>query len=310
MWTGNPASPSRSASNQCILLAQEIAGSGLRADPRLALEMKRRIRNFADAEWNQLDPTVLHAISPFEGRHSLGAGFALTAFLIAPVPGSQTDYANLCSFGAIVNLMAVVCDRLLDSGSPPSSTIPTAEIAAGGGDGSAVMLLLRQCSRRLQTLGRGEPLLRTIEKGVRRMFDAEGRTVRPDGALPYRFWLRKSALPFVVMALPAWSGVLDLESRQRYLRHLRWLYGVGRFFGAIDDAADILEDSLSGHPNCWLAWQEKSHPAAARRVATWGKQILVEWDSLVPRTIETAILRETFLFNIWEWLEPAACANA
>lgn len=282
----------------------------MRPDPELAPVLRARIEDFGQEEWNQLNWMQLSALSPAVERYLLGAGCALTAFLIAPVPVklNWAEYRSLCSQGAVVNLMVVMCDRLLDGGSSLDSVLPPFELAAGGGDSSPVMGLLRQYFQRLQSLGANDRLQRTIGRVVRQMFEAEARTINSNGEIAYRFWLRKSALPFVLMALPVWS-CCGVESADAYFRHVRWLYRVGRFFGAVDDAVDFVEDSCSGHPNCWYSWRRQSRPSAARRVAAWGKGILDEWDSLMRMRVESAIIRETFLHNIWEWLGPARSAR-
>jgi len=263
------------------------------------------MRLLGDTEWNGLAGLDVTGISAPKARRLLGAGFALAEFLIAPVPARTVIHNSVCSLAALANLMVVVCDGLLDGGASVGDVLPSAELAAGGGCSSPVMVLLREYFLRLEDIRPSEELLRRIRKLVARMFDAEIRTVRREGSLPYCFWLRKSSLPFVLMGLPAWAGCPD-ASPGRYIRHLLWLYRVGRFFGAIDDAVDFLEDCSAGQPNRWQEWEKVPRASAAACVAGWGTQILEEWDSLVPRTAETTVLRETFLHNIWGWLGPAS----
>ena len=293
MWAEESETLGRRASDQSVLVAQAIADIGLRRDARLDREVRDRICKFGDAEWERLGPLELRAVAPDRARYLLGAGYALTGFLIAPFSNSNDEeHGRLCSLGAIVNLMVVVCDRLLDGGAATGDVLPPAD--------SSVTLLLQEYLRGVEEIGVDGGHRRTIEKLSERMFEAERRTVCGAGELPFRYWLRKCALPFVLMAAAA--------LRQEQVEQVRWLYKVGRFFGAVDDAVDFIEDRVTGHPNCWLRWQEDRSVAAADRVAGWGRQILDEWGSLVPRTAESAVLRETFLYNIWEWLEAAISA--
>lgn len=299
MWSEQRGSGSRHA----ILLAEAVKELGLEEDRELRAQVRRRIECAAHAEWQEFGPLAPEGVTAGRAKHLLGAGFSLTAFLVAPVYGDAVEHAELCHLGGIVNLMVVVCDSLLDGGARGEDVLPARELKTGGGEGSAVMILLREFMRGVMARGVDARLLKTVEKALQRMFEAESGTVGACGAIDYRYWLRKSALPFVVMAIPAWGG-RRLTDHELYRQHVRWLYRVGRFLGAVDDAVDFLDDCRTGHPNCWRAW-DRNPAAAAHRVAMWGKQILEWWDSLVPRTTRSAVLRETFLHNVWEWLEPA-----
>jgi hypothetical protein len=299
VWTDQPGSSSQSASVHTSILVEAIQQAGLCIDPWLAEQVKRRVQQFGDGEWQRLSSPGFDAISPARARQLLGAGFTLTEFLIAPACVDSAERGAICSLGALVSLMVVVCDRLLDAGVPVETILPPAEIAAGGGNASLVMVLLRGYFNHLSALRPDQGVLQMARRVVARMFEAEIKTVCLGDGLPFRFWLRKSALPFALMCLPVWTAGSHPGNRD----HLRWLYQVGWFFGALDDAVDLREDLLSKHPNCWVAKGSGLSYAAARRVAECGCRILARWDSVVPRSAESGIWRATFLYNISGWLE-------
>ncbi len=304
MWTASSDQVPESASRPATLVTEALADRGLLTEPHSASHIKERATALGGAEWGQLAQIGSVGISSAKATCLLGAGSILTEFLIAPVAICRVERDQLCSLGALANLMVVACDRLLDDGASLDEILPPDALRAGGGESSPVMRLLGEYMRRFETIRPEAPLRGTVGKIVVRMFEAEIHTVRLRNRLPYRFWLRKCSLPFVLMGVPAWTG-LRVESPKRYLHHLGWLYRLGRFFGALDDAVDFTEDASSGQPNLWQRRSDEQHRALARRVADWAGEILRDWDSLVTRTIETAVLREVFLQNVWSWLEPA-----
>lgn len=272
--------------------------SGLRLAPGLERRAALRIEEAGETEWSHFEHLHLGAVPALRAKHLLGAGHALTEFLIAPSCSSLSGHAAVCSLGALANLMVVICDALLDNGAVVEDVLPPNELARGGGNGSEVMLLLEEYFRRLKSLGAQEEVLESARRVMERMFEAEIATVRQKAALPFQFWLRKSSLPFVLMATPAWAAQRERPG------YLRWLYEVGRLFGAIDDAVDMAADATSGHPNYWLRAGDNVSEPAALRADGRARKILAFWDNLVPDADERAVVRASFLYNVWRWLEP------
>ncbi len=224
----------------------------------------------------------------------LGWGFAITEFLTAPTLIAGLNRAQICSLGGLVNLIVVASDRLLDSGhgiEPPTNS--TAE------SGSPLQQLQSRYFSSLAALNLEEPLSRMTARAIPLMYEAEIATTRQEGCLPHKLWLRKCCLPFVVMALPA-CGKSSLEGRELSFRYLNWLYRVGRFLGAVDDATDYSDDVEATRPN-YFNESKRTRPAAMQRIAGWGFEVLREWDRFVPRTCESEISRETFLHTVWGW---------
>lgn len=254
------------------------------------------------AEWSTLAHLDLHQIDHARAVRLLGTGFAFTEFLIAPVAEPSAGRISVCSLGALMNLMVVVCDDLLDRGERVERVLPAAQLAADGGEASPVMVLLREYFRRLLDTCRERLFFQTIRKSIAGMFEAEIQTVSFGSDLPYHFWLRKCSLPFVLMGLPGWCENRR-EPPERYFRHLHWLYQVGRFFGALDDAIDMEEDSRMRHANYWNGDNEKLQSSLSNKIADWGGAVLGGWEILLPRPSQNPELRELFLHFVWGWLE-------
>lgn len=298
MWSGSE----NSSSPLAVSLATSLAERGLLAPPQNRSGLRQRIELLGKAEWSTLAHLDLHQIDPAKAVRLLGKGYAFTEFLIAPVAEPPATRTSVCSLGALMNLMVVVCDRLLDAGEGVQSVLPAAQLAASGSEASPVMVLLREYFRRLPDTCREKLFLQTIRKSVTSMFEAEIQTVSFGSHLPYRFWLRKCSLPFVLMGLPACCENRR-ERPERYFRHLRWLYRVGRFFGALDDAMDREDDARTGHPNYWNAYDCKLRPSVASKIADYGGAVLGGWESLLPSANQNVDLRETFLYFVRGWLE-------
>lgn len=296
VWTNTST---RAISRPSVLLVDALARTHFPVDQTADWSVEERIRSCEARERNRLKAIPLR----LSNENLLGAGYAFTEFLVAPVPLAAGERSQFCSLGALINLMVVTCDRLLDGGCSTEEVLPPDELARGGGEGSPVMLLLQEYFQRLSELEVRGNCLASIRLIVARMFQAEAATVEPNVPLLYRLWLRKSSLPFVLMGIAPWSRSRILPPDD-YCCHIEWLYRIGRFFGAVDDAVDYLTDAACGHPNYWGTHDEEEHPTLARRVAGWGEQILNEWDRLAPRIVERTAPRNTFLYNIRCWLTP------
>ncbi len=280
------------------LLLKALVQSGVQPDPGIKPYIQHRIELIGDTEWRKLPHLNLASVDPAKAKRWLGWGFSITEFLAAPASPRNSRLAVLCSLGALVNLLIVVCDSLLDAGETISQVLPAAELAASGGQSSPVTILLGEYFRLLAVIQPNDRLLRSIHKIVSRMFESEIQTISGGSALLFSFWLRKSALPFVLMGLPAGErSARDFNHANR--KYLAWLYRVGRFFGALDDSLDLEEDARAGQPNYLLRYPENLRPDAVARIAAWGTQVLMEWDALISANKSSSLPREVFLHTIW-----------
>ena len=100
------------------------------------------------------------------------------------------------------------------------------------------------------------------------------------------------------MGLPVWMTAPSVQ-QSVYRAHVKWLYRLGRFFGWIDDAADLDDDRAAGRPNYFSAGLKRG---VARRIAREGALILEVWNAGAPQGQYGRTLRETFLAVTWSWL--------
>ena len=264
----------------------------------MQLRIRSRIEHFGRLEAARVCIDLAPGMDASKVRWALGSGFTMTEFLIAPVLGPASP-AAICSLGALVNLMVVLCDGLLDAGATLDDVLPPP------GGKSPVFELLDFFRSNFLALKPSNGLRCLSEKLIARMIESERQTVFARERLPYRHWLRKSALPFVLMGLAAWT-CRCVDPSLAFSGHLRWLCRVGRFFGTVDDAADYERDLGSGQPNCFRSRSEQARDHLCRRAAAWCAGILGDWDGLAGNSPKAVIFKETFLNLTWSWLQPAA----
>jgi hypothetical protein len=300
-WPEENASASGRSGPRAALITA-IAARGLQPQNELQQRIKARIESFGGRQTARLPIDVTAYLSAERVRWCLGTGFALTEFLIAPVLGAASP-ESICSLGALANLMVVICDRLLDRGVDVDRILPTGDLAQHD---SPVLVLLQHYRKRLAMLSPDDQIRAVIERLIARMMAAERRTVSDGEQLPSRDWLRKSAFPFMLMGLPAWTcSSCDERGRSQsilYERHLMWLCRTGRFFGAIDDAADYYADGAAATFNLFRSSPEEDIELLCSRVSDWGKKILCDWTLYTGDGSKAVIFKETFLNLTWSWL--------
>ena len=197
----------------------------------------------------------------------LGFGASLTAFMLPPVHIDESLSRELCTLGAHANLLVSLFDQVADECSgtalPLSPAIVAracagrgrARLAWGSNSGAPVARLLTRLLSayvrrrdRLTYSRRYQPVRALHTRAIVAMHAAELETLASASGVTDRVIRRKSALPFVVMGLPAWLAV-ERVPPATFRAHLRWLYRVGSFLGWIDDAADLDADRAGGRPN-------------------------------------------------------------
>jgi hypothetical protein len=232
----------------------------------------------------------------------LGFGSMLTAFMLPPVRIDEALSHEVCSLGGHANLLVSLFDQVADEcsgGALPLSPATVDSACAGRGRAGLTWrshtgppiarLLTRLLSayvRRLDRLpySRRHRSLRALQtRTIVAMHAAELQTLPLASGVSSRAIRRKSALPFVVMGMPAWLTVEHVPPAT-FRAHLRWLYRVGSFFGYIDDAADLDADRAAGRPNrvaASLARDAGGSPCdgdkrLARSIASEGTRIMAE----------------------------------
>ena len=300
MWVDESESAHFPVSAHAKSLALALASRGLRVDAAVQAQVRSRTLQFGCDEWTRLADCKLIGVKPSKARRLLGVGFALTEFLVAPVLSTRS-VSEICSLGALVNLMAVLCDGYLDAGVLMSEILPDSSQTID----PPVSALLKIYKLQLQRLQPDPAFLSLVEKLLRSMIAAETQTVILRHRLPYRLWLRKSAFPIVLMGLPVWALPDSHPATLQRLRYIRWLAKVGRFLGVIDDAADYEADLASNHPNYFNLQPSVHQSDLGTKIAFWCEDILREWNSLVTNGPEADVMRATFLNVTWAWLQPS-----
>ncbi len=244
--------------------------------------------------------------SPLPDSHQvriLGYGRLLTEFAIAPVSLSLRAREEIARLGSLANFMIAIYDKYVDLLADDGAVLPRRALLDAVRDRKSVRLmwlrvlgspgprlmirlltLYRRRAKRLVLRAAMRPSVAGVmRRAIMTMYDAESDTRGKPGQTPTQRTLRrKSALPFVVMGLPAWVAT-DQSLSARYRWHLRWLYRLGEFLGWIDDAVDLEEDHHAGQPNrvkhvlSQRLGADGDDFRLAHRIAQQGQRVVAEW---------------------------------
>jgi hypothetical protein len=253
----------------------------------------------------------------------LGFGDLLTRFVVAPVPITEECTPRVLELGVLSNLIVTLYDDLVDRRGLSSIPLrPDRLISAAAhpnlfrkrallmrsGAAKTVMLLIGRYFQALRSLTRLHSRNRIFDTSVRaikQMYEAEVHAVRQGGAASRTVVIRKSALPFVVMGLPAW---LATESflRRHYLWHIKWLYRLGDLIGLLDDFVDVNDDARADMPNRFLANGSNVPRAlpemAAAEIARRAGLIIRSWDDHCDPTRRSEAARSALMTCVVSWL--------
>lgn len=259
----------------------------------------------------------------------LGFGHALTEFAVAPLQLPEAEREAVVGLGALANFVVATYDHLVDRGKDRWTLLPRWQVRLAAHDQGRPLLSVLGCLapnamtklvvsyfRRLEQppfSTRHAHVHKLIQRTVVRMYDAESETLKAPGKLCSKRTLqRKAALPFVAMGLPAWMATPTI-CRRRYRWHLRWLYRLGLFFGWVDDAIDLKEDSAAGRPNLFsetwahCRYSNADTAALARRITHGGVRILDEWHLQIGEGRELpSVATEAFSACLVSWFGGTA----
>ena len=236
-------------------------------------------RDIAGARlWDWLLAALNRPTALADCERVLGFGTLLTEWMF---PSRWIDTAaqrDVADAGALANFIVTVFDHLADESAPRSQPMsprmlrrvcagdlaPVALIGLVGPPPARLLArLVREYFRRVNRLpfgSRHRDLRALLTRTIVAMHAAEVETLTA-ARVSDRAIRRKSALPFVTMAMAAWLAAA--ETPAPVLRaHLRWSYRLGELLGEIDDAADARDDIAAGRPNRLVA--ELSTPGGAR----------------------------------------------
>ena len=261
--------------------------------------------------------------SPIAVQRILGWGRLLTEYFIAPVPLAGAQRSSIAKLGALENLIVTLYDSLVDWRSVAIDALPRAalESAIHGREPFAeagnspqmsissviLMRLAAEYFARLNHLSgssKNQHVRTIVDKSILTMYDAE-RTLlsshqSPNLMIQKRMLIRTSACPFVVMGLPAWLAIPQIDLEQ-YVWHMRWLYRLGQFCAWVDHSVDLDFDVASHRINLVanelsdIGEDSRAALDLAYRIASDGARLVDEWDRRIcaveplPSTLRTTI---------------------
>ena len=312
------------------LLIAELEHAGLIPDAERVLTCRREVTRIGYEEeaaladlvgatlWKQALAQLGRPYPHADCERVLGFGAMLTAFMLPPLPIDDALTRENCSLGAHANLLVSLFDQVADE--CPDAALPLSRatvenacarrgrvrLAWHSHTGPPVARLLTRVlsayvSRidRLPYSGRHRSLRALHTRAIIAMHGAELETLSsaPGRDASFRAIRRKSALPFVVMGMPAWLGV-ERAPAATLRAHLRWLYRVGNFFGYIDDAADVDADRAAGRPNRVCDGDTR----LARGIASQGRRIMDHRKAAWPSRLAT-IADDVLTTTVLSWLD-------
>lgn len=193
-----------------------------------------------------------------------GFGMVLTDYFIKPFAFTDEKRKALAHCGAMANLIVTLFDFMADSEGFKKNELlehvlfnhttgklgkvkRLVMLCTGGSDQRLLLSLIKEYFTHIREVVGETKDLSPFYNLIRKMYLAEKQTlVMPDRVTEAQ-WTRKSVLPFLVMAVPAWiSGNL---SRKELVFQIRWFYKFGRTIGYVDDCVDYEQDVKCGAPN-------------------------------------------------------------
>jgi hypothetical protein len=285
-----------------------------RANTTLAFKLgnaERQRYDWSALGWHHANLTLARPVAEPDLVRMLGFGALLTRFATAPL-GPTPRSAELVALGALANFIVAVFDRFVDE-QQSARVFPRSVLHGllrgddGPADGALAAIAARYLNglRALHRSGAQDSTVERVHQLIAAMYDAELETV---GARPSPTALRrKSALPFVVMGMPAWLALPQLTIDERRW-HLRWLYELGDLLGWIDDVVDAEADNAAAHPNRVLIASSREHLPhwLARRC----ERLLAQWEARV-RCIDSGALsgRDVLGTVVISWFGGVATKN-
>lgn len=297
-----------------LLLRTELAAQGLLGNDASRLACAEQARACGTAALADIQRVVgveatRRALSTRRGPACLrsysyvaGYGALMTEFLIAPVSVAPPSRDHLVRLGAMANVIVSHFDEMVDGGWPRALLLPHWALSMAGtrpgrvglrltagmlpASSRLIALLVAEYFARLDALpyaARHVRARRRVYRTVTEMYAEEGRTPREWRRLRGTAALqKKTALPLVVLGLPAWLAVPN-DERRAYDRHRRWLTHIGKFIRWVDDAADVDMDTVAGASNMVVHARARrsrrggNDAALAAAIARRGRRLVDEW---------------------------------
>jgi len=280
----------------------------------------QRLRSVADGDWEAVLTTARSALTADDCERIAGYGRVLTEFLVSPIDMPDEARETVLELGATMNLLVATFDRLIDAGHDPDDVLTSYGVRAAltrnnfvdrayervvPRDRRAIYRLLSAYAHGVDNLpyagARGQ-VSRDIDECISDMHQA-GRELwyRPGDAEADR---TTSVNSIVILGLPGWLATSDY-SESRYHRYVDWVENVGRFFGLVDDTADLSQDMTVGAHNAVQSQLEsRSDRVVVERIANEGERVFDEWTEMTTHTDGERDLGDLFRGTIKYWLAP------
>lgn len=270
--------------------------------------------------WKRVFHSDNTKISEQDRIRILGFGAAITEYMIPAFNLPKAEHTTVVQLGTLANFIVTFFDYCLDTHNykepllPQPSKLINNKLSELGFIFRAlvnpkVKFINRLVKYYLQSIkhlpfARHRPqIVKLIHRAIKLMYEAEMQTVTGDGSnVSVRTIRRKSALPFVIMALPVWLSVEKID-KMAFILHLRWSYHFGYFFCLLDDAVDLFDDIHNNHPNYFLSddkWLE-SPELIVKCVVDHGVRVRNDWNKKI-RAVNVSSTELIFPALIRSWL--------
>lgn len=226
----------------------------------------------------------------------IGFGAAITEHMVLPLNLSLSDRMLVIRIGALANFIVTFFDHYLDSYNGGQVYLPRPSNILGNkltgmlfyirGWREPKLRLLNlmiqdymALLKKLKFTKQRPELLALLHRTIKTMYQAELKTetTQPD-IIAIKTLRQKSALPFVVMALPGWLVANEID-KSLFKLHLMWSYRFGSFIGLLDDAVDLIDDKHNNQPNVFLNENLSTDSATfvANKIAQKGVRVKQIW---------------------------------
>lgn len=250
--------------------------------------------------WERIFHSDNIKISEQDRIRILGFGAAITEYMIPAFNLPKAEHTAVVRLGTLANFIVTFFDYCVDTDNYSGSLLPQPSKLINNKFpepgfifraliNPKVKIINRLVKYYLHSLNqlpfaRHRPqIIKLAHRVIKLMYEAEMQTVTRDGSkVSLRIIRRKSALPFVIMALPVWLSVEKID-KPSFILHLRWTYHLGYFFCLLDDAVDLFDDLHNDHPNYFLfdnKWLE-SPELIVKYVVDHGVRVKDAWNKKI-----------------------------
>lgn len=237
---------------------------------QLGSELQRKFRaRFGARNWDAVFAPSGRSLKTHDCIRIIGYGAAITEYMIASLRLPEQESFKAVELGALANFIVTYYDFYQDnsySGKALAAPVFSAKTSGLGRRARGLLFYLRgqfnppekllnimvrhyfRFYRSLPYFKSRSEVSKIVNRSIRLMYLAELEMGNDQHKLASQLMRRKNALPFVVMASPAWL-LVDQFKKINYFYHLLWSYRMGDFIGKIDDLVDLEYDRRNSQPN-------------------------------------------------------------